>query len=1080
MTTFKNNAKYAELLFSYLELSMREDNPLTPQLVLLRMRWRFKGGNLKEVADATRLQPETSTHHFPDGDSASIAEQWGSSRDALSLAQIVSRRSRRLKKRATEALVGTWLFLNASYNLYKEEFVIYSGMKAVYFAFGRLWEAAPRLKGGDVWDLLEQFSRELTVGTSMASKMHLDTVLTRQSQYWRMLSQTRVEGLLRCVLDIKELLRLVRSRPVKAQARQLGKEIYESWEPYADSARVYNQPIPDLGDEVLCTVVRLGAHNVRVSQGVVLLTTGTVRFALSVGDLERLHQLTMSAASCLVGACAQSVIGTPKQISNASLALEVSERNIQRIVESSRRVPLGDEVLVCKGYRRAYTAHLAVLAGPLCQEELRELLREAEETAPDGVLDIGGYTEDLRGLDAANSLNAGKVFKICPAPDVSPGAAMVDRVKQIGDCNIFDPQMAESFRVELRDQILRAYLRASKGRMRLRDEANRPAWWVHYLKKELERVPTSEIHQYVQWEGSAKMPTVSPYDPANWKDAGLGADSMREALDQPRLGCKKNMITRLLFDDDCPMPGKPVLSDEHMIKFFVKAEGHKDPARGIFSSNLVDRQAQSWMEKAVEKVARRHPSFMIGAPIDVKDMKIRQLTAVPRNPGWVALFYSFDISGWSAKMPAEPQRISHSIWAELYGGHLFNRATQVNEGATIYVNLEGYFGWYRNTASNLEGFNGKEMTMVLVALLSLSVRVWRRRVVEEGHLTAEEARATTALLFAYIDDGLSRIDLPAEKAVAAFDCYKLAVIDTFARCGFSVETSKCFPSDRFAIFLNEVYLGGRHVVHGVRAAMGISSEPTERHTTLVERLTTVSTGCRGAVMAGLPGLSAVFLMAYHSLLHIIEWTQEDNPVILAVWCLSPRSWGGLGLPNMLQMSVSGSGAAFEEGVATLQGYARANRTAKSYFLTMARTALEERSAVSVLTAPLSSRVSEGYMVDSRVAGLVRDALKNKMEQGRLSSYAERLLRYGDGLGFKDYAEAVVHVGHLDVVQEQMLTNVMEAHPHSIFSSFARRVEKSATVSSILGFRAFQELMQSNRSEVKESVEVVRAVLSRAR
>ena len=74
------------------------------------------------------------------------------------------------------------------------------------------------------------------------------------------------------------------------------------------------------------------------------------------------------------------------------------------------------------------------------------------------------------------------------------------------------------------------------------------------------------------------------------------------------LGAKDNMITTLVFDQECPMPGREFLNDEHVIKFFMKAEGQKDPARGIFSSNLTDRQAQSWMERAVERVAIHHPS----------------------------------------------------------------------------------------------------------------------------------------------------------------------------------------------------------------------------------------------------------------------------------------------------------------------------------------------------------------------------------------------------------------------------------------------------------------------------------------
>lgn len=1080
MTTFKNNAKYAELLMSYMELAVRDDNPLTPQAVLETMVWMFKGGSLGEASQKTRLKPETSDDRFPEGLSEDLAKSWGTSVDSLALRRVVMRRLRMRKRRSVDAVMGTWLMLTSRYSLDPSvgPVKIYSGMRAIYWIFGRLWSEAQSVRGTHYWDLLRVYTKEMAAGTGQVARMNLATLFERSGEYWGLIEATRVEGLLQIVEQIKLMMRHIGSKQTKAQARLVGKLDRERWDHLVHTDEVKGFPADLSSEHVACVRLQLGMRVVRVSQEVVLLNTGRVRYALSKSDLERLHQLVMSTASCIVGVCAQAAVGTKKQKGLAKSAIETVERNIQRVVDSSGKVPLGDEVLVCKGYRRAYTAHLGFLAGPLCAEETAVLMKEAEDTAGPGVLDIMGYCSDLRCLDAANALNAGKVFKICPAPDVSPGGAMIDRVLQIGDCNTFDPEMSEMFRAELTGQILRAFIRTKGVKLTLRPSVSKPAWWLGYSKKDFAQVPSMEIDTYLAWEGKGKMPNVSAYDPRNWKDSGLGADTKREAESHNELGHKKNMLTRLLFDEECPMPGRMVLSEEHVIKFFVKAEGHKDPARGIFSANLTDRQAQSWMERGVEAVAKNHPSFMIGAESDAREMKVRQLTARPKDPTWVALYYSFDISGWSAKMPAEPQRISHEVWSKLYGGHLYKRAREINEGALVYVNLDGYYGWYRNTASNLEGFNGKEMTMVLVALLSLSVRVWRKQVVEENLLTEEEAGGTSALLFAYIDDGLSRIDLPRSKALPAFNCYKRCVIDTFSRCGFTVETSKCFPSDRFSIFLNEVYLAGRHVVHGVRAAMGISSEPTERHTTLVERLTSVSTGCRGAVMAGLSPLSAVFLMAYHCLMHLVEWVDETDPTVLAIWCLSPRTWGGLGLPNMLQLAVSGSGAAFEEGVATMQKYGHVNETAKCYFINMCKSELSDRKPTSVLTAPLSSRVSEGYMVDSRVASLVRNALVKKLDQGVLSPYATRLLQYGDTAGFLEYAESVVHLGELEVVQEQMLSNVFESHPHSIFSSFAKRVEKSATVSEILGQKVFWELMRTNRIEAKESVDMVHMHLRR--
>jgi hypothetical protein len=1079
MTTFKNNAKYAELIMTYLDVAVMDNNPLSVSDILSIFKWKFKGGSMKKVALSTELSPEVSCTTFPDGTTEDILAEWPDGPNALALRRILLNRRAmwKPKMRAVAARIATYQVLVSSGAFGERCETLYTGMKSIYHLFGLLWDQSPKLRPDKNWELLHRYTRELLVSTGSVSRTHLETVEANRKKYQSLLESSRLSGLLLCIRGVKELIFAMGAALARNQARRQGAEEKEFWEDWPEQDLKTTIRVRDRGEETQYQIVTVGHLNLRVTQNAAVYGTSVTRYALGKSDVERLHQVLMSAASAIVGVCAQAVTGTEFQRRKASRAIEITEKNITRLVISSRKVGLGDEVLVCKGYRRAYTAVLGRLAGPLCVTETQGLIEEARSTASEGILDIDGFIDDCMSLDAANALNSAKVFKICPAPDVSPGGAMLDRIKQIGNGNSVSQAIMPEFEEELKTQILRAFIRCPGKKLKVREGIERPQWYGQYLAGELDAVPSAEISTTLAWEGTAILPDISPHDPSNWKDSGIGADTIAETtrFDRPRH--MSNMMTRLLFDDNCPMPGHTEFTDENVIKFFVKAEGHKDPARGIFSANLADRQVQSWMEKCVENVASHHPSFMIGQPSEVKDAKVLQLTERPAGSNWLALYYSFDISGWSAKMPAEPQRISHKIWADLYDSVMFRQATRMNEGAHIYLDIDGYRGWFKNTHANLEGFNGKEMTMVLVALLSLAVKRWRIRVVEEGVLHHKEAMSCVALLFAYIDDGLSRIDLPKDKALGAFEIYKEVVIDTFAKCGFSVEVTKCFPSDRFSIFLNEVYMAGRHVVHGVRAAMAISSEPTERHNTLIERVSSVATGCRGATMAGLAPQSAVMLMAYHCLMHLLEWVEERDPVVLSAWSVTPRTWGGLGLPNMLQLFTSGSGAAFEEGVATLQAYARVNVGAKKAFISLVNAGLATRGAVSVLTSPLSGQVEEGMMIDSRVSSMVRRALQEKTAGGKVSSYAERLLRYADVDAFTMYAEAIVPMGEKETLQEQMLVDMAEAHPHNVFSAFARRLEKSMTVLQIIGRRNFVNLIRVNRVEAETSVLVFRSRMS---
>lgn len=81
-----------------------------------------------------------------------------------------------------------------------------------------------------------------------------------------------------------------------------------------------------------------------------------------------------------------------------------------------------------KGYQRAYTANLAKLAEPLYAKEFREMIKEADETEAPWVSKVASFLSNLRGLDATSSLNAAKVFKICPTPYMSPTTAMMDMI----------------------------------------------------------------------------------------------------------------------------------------------------------------------------------------------------------------------------------------------------------------------------------------------------------------------------------------------------------------------------------------------------------------------------------------------------------------------------------------------------------------------------------------------------------------------------------------------------------------------------------------------------------------------------
>jgi len=534
---------------------------------------------------------------------------------------------------------------------------------------------------------------------------------------------------------------------------------------------------------------------------------------------------------------------------------------------------------------------------------------------------------------------------------------------------------------------------------------------------------------------------------------------------------------RMVFDKQCPMPGSESSAyvQEWISKSDQKPESHKDPARSIFSAALMVRFVKSYMELSVGKTMSEHPAFIIGASPAKLETRLRGLVSPVTSTGGTPFYYSFDVAGWSPRMPAAVQDMSHDIWYRLTGDDTWRRSSRAMQDATIYFSNSGYEGWYRNGEANLEGYDGKEMTMLNVSMLCLSVRRWRADQTVMGITTQRERDTFSALLLAYIDDGMARMELTFDPARARtlFNRFTEICVETFRGCGFTIEPSKCFPSDRFFIFLNEVYLGGRHLVHGVRAAGTICALGVEKHESLVNLCDKVSGGVRGAVMAGLDAVAGTMLMAYHTKLLMREWVGSTDAVTSAIWTMAPRAWGGLGMPNALQLGSNTSGHAHVEGISTFNAWSRINESVKSFYLNMLRTPLPSRTAEAILMNPFSARVKSGYLVDSRVTEAVRLRLGQLRESGRLSTLATEFLEFGDKESFKLFADAVLKSAPNQVMQAQYLKDLADAHPQSIFLKFCNRIERAATVVAIVGHRKLVQIMSENRRDTLKSWNTVR-------
>jgi len=1074
MSTYKIQPVYGELVLGWMDAACVEHVGFSVEDVLTAVEWRFKGGELSSIDPKTGNPYRWATPHsgaiFPDGMTADIAKESDESRNRRALHTIlrIRRSERRRSSRALHDWVASYTYAASYLAIHREhpQQQIVTGLRAAYWVCRHVWNSARAMTDTVGWDMLMRYVSECTLAAAAGSHLHVPTCSKLADKLRENLSRTRIAGLTALRREFDRAFWLANSEERRTASRVRGRDIID------DSLR----PYPGFTDDYPALIASVAGLRLEVMHGMACTSVYGHVVALSRSDMIRVHQFLMAAASGLYATVAQATVAPgPERLRTESIGAAY-ERQVDRLLASSLECASGREVNVCKAYKRAFSAYLGELSGPLCAAETQALWAEAAETPDVRLDDMLAWVDECRQWSAGTSFNIGKVYKLCPAPDASPAATLLERHAMVQSRNEADPEYVRKLSIVLRDQILRAYVASPGVRLELRDDANRPAWYGTYREGRIDTVPTREIHTYLRWEGTAQFPDRVAHDPAVWKDSGLGWDTVDLAFSPDRPQKHGNMLTRMVFDTDAPMPGIRHYDHAHHHKIDTKPEGHKDPARGIYSGNLADRENQSWMEAAVERVATHHPAFMIAASTAMREERIRAIVARNHDVRYQDFYYSFDIAGWSPKMDPVVQRVSHGIWGELYDEQLFRVAHAINEDAIIYMNKAGFQGWYINPGANLEGYNGKEMTMILVALLALAVQEWRAHIVSVRLATAVEADRWAAILLAYIDDGLAKLTLPRDRGEVLFQEFKRVTVQTFGGCGYAVEIAKCYPSDRFAIFLNEPYLGGRHVTHGTRAAMTICAENLETHTTVIERTTSVSTGCRGAVMAGLDALTGVFLQSYHTYLHIKEWVRRPDPVTSAVWSYMPRAWGGLGLPSVLQLGTSGGGAATEEGIQTMQMWAKLGGSPRKAFLTCARSMMADRSAMGIMLSPLGGRLESGPMIETRVPEVVREALARLQMGGRLSVLAHEFLSYSSPESMQEFASRVLSLDASVVIQEQLLADLSAAHPHAIFSSFSRRVEKSTTLLQLVGPRALQKMVKANKADARRSYAVLSARL----
>jgi hypothetical protein len=786
-------------------------------------------------------------------------------------------------------------------------------------------------------------------------------------------------------------------------------------------------------------------------------------YLLTTVDIDRMQALCVSTAMQHLHLATFPV--TAGNTDAHAAARQLHRKVYSIIVSAMEKADLSTSQTLCRDMKKAFQIYLSMAAGALSEEGTAELRAEFRREKYGASFDSRKYIDALCNAPFDIAQDFGRLFKMLPCPDYDIGASFHARYTDVMNPNPAEeitgdnPCNYTEFRQYMRKLIIVTIMkqRGPKGIGKLKTTSV-PPWWQAY--KEHGRIPNGlDWTDVIDLTGVAKYVERTVDSPASYKDTSAAEEDIYEALEtNPDAPYKRNMLLRYLFDPNCPTEDRARAGlgrSIHVHRLGFKMEAHKTKARGFYIGNMQDRLVQSEIEENIHRIASDCPGYMIGQNTEFSVRKIMHMVAPQLAPDERVFYLNFDLKGWSPGMRSEPQVISHEVWAEVFDRPHIATARKINEGAVVILNKRGYVGAYINPVANFEGYNGKEMTFLHCALMGYSVMRYNRQY--------HEKRAVE--LCAFIDDGLATFREKLDRGATTFLNFVQTVSDTYNSLGYILEKSKCYLSDIFAIFLNEIYYMGRHITYGLRAVMRIGTSMPEQYETIFEKLNARAAGCQGAMKAGMD-LLAAYIVYLHAASRVLReygiMTKMDGKAA-ALYTYTPKVFGGLGQPTLLVLASNYSSDSLADGISAIQHMTKVYPAYKEAVYRLLTQDIQKKTEGSILLAPRTVKPAEFPITESRLKQAIASALLKKP----LTPRAKKTISLGKDYDLQALGEAVV--GSNLVLVETLIQDIKDATPFSLLQAMVSKFQNARTMVQLLGRGTLKRITYENRRDVLLSI-----------
>jgi len=731
----------------------------------------------------------------------------------------------------------------------------------------------------------------------------------------------------------------------------------------------------------------------------------------------------------------------------------------------------GDHVnKFCESWISGARALKCQLAGPLSFEGYQELLRDREIDGHSTIVPLDSIRNIFLLQKPSDFVDALAMSRICMPPDFDVCKGFSDEKKlhtsknPVGSDIDEDSEIVyQGFLKYQRIFFITQYFKHFKKLPGVMSEDIGDPDLIRKYNEKKHSWPglTEEDAAYVDLTGCLKYKSRANDIEHYMKDAAMIPEDparsiVREKVDRS----ETNMIVHLLTANkrlDLDAYREVFDKKDHAIRASFKVESGKEAGRLFFIYDLEDKMLMAELEENIS-------DFLIhvsGNAVGLSNIKIREnmqrlnqleeYTDLDMKP----LFMSDDISKWSPKMPVRVQEDSARFWAEIFDQPWIGRISEIDKRDEILINIMNYRSSYKSYGANKEGTSGKRFTFTMIAMKAYCVNILR------GKKNGPKLIEGTAKLLTFLDDGLTVVD------ISAVDYYKHAkiVIESIsyiqAAIGYILKIAKCYPSDKYMVFLNYEYFAGKRLYDDGKSFVKLFPRKTNDLMSFTERLREVSTWAIGAIDSSANPLDCYYAYLYRCVYEEITWYNKANytaPAKILQW-ISPVAMGGYGALPIHSLAAGVSRSSLAENLKTVQILAKRNPHFRSAFKALLKTPAEVKTPLQILRSPDTPVYAVPHLTEHRVIHAIEDHLL----KGCTSVYLKDALSVLAGGSLHSFAQSIASsfVGCNTMVVEAVYT----ASPVYAIDKIISKVKKASTLRDLLPADKRDSIIKGQLNEV---------------